>query len=648
MNPKEFKKEDLKIIKELGHGNFGKVYLVEYHGEKYAMKEISKEDLARSAEEDRLIEAVKKEIDIQKMMSQFENSVKVFLNFEDDKYYIFILELCDESLLDLLKEKKKLTVEEILHLMKGLNKVFKYMIKIGIVHRDIKPENILIKYVDDSRTKYIPKVADYGISRTLKDGLAKTEVGTPEYRAPEITRQDYYDNKCDLFSIGVMLYKCYFNSYPFKKNDANRPIYSNKKLKDCENKTLDDLLNKLLIIDPAKRISWEEYFNHPFFKEFEDLNSQLGKLQIDDDDDKEHQIINFYDYVIEKIIIQNNIKKNNLPNIDFENFISINECLNSKDDSEFILGILGKYLEKIGIRALIEKHESPRYYELREYHKNIIQIICNSYILKKMYIFHFDLGVKKLRQIVSNPIEKGNFNEKLKNIILKEYHLKEEEIFITNHRREKNIFTVMMLIKSNVNLEITKDKLIGIFGEEDDDLKTLSKIDIENFFPIIKLNKSMLSPQNNNKDNKWKIGQKRGGEDYIPPLGWMSYAINIVKCFNDKNYNWIGSQNKPGEWCTGYCGLKGITRSMEQIYENEDDFRHPGNKIGIGVYCTSDPSILEKETETIDVNGEKYKVGFMVRVRPDVIRACEKNKRIWVVNGNDNEIRPYGILVKKL
>ena len=216
MNPKEFKKEDLKIIKELGHGSFGKVYLVEYHGEKYAMKEISKEDLARSAEEDRLIEAVKKEIDIQKMMSQFENSVKVFLNCEDDKYYIFILELCDDSLLDLLKEKNKLTVEEILHLMKGLNKVFKYMIKIGIVHRDIKPENILIKYVDDSRTKYIPKVADYGISRTLKDGLAKTEVGTPEYRAPEITRQDYYDNKCDLFSIGVMLYKCYFNSYPFK------------------------------------------------------------------------------------------------------------------------------------------------------------------------------------------------------------------------------------------------------------------------------------------------------------------------------------------------------------------------------------------------------------------------------------------------
>jgi serine/threonine protein kinase len=540
-----------------------------------------------------------------------------------------------------------LTVEEILYIMKGLNKVFKYMIKIGLVHRDIKPDNILIKYVDSSKTKYIPKIADFGLSRTLKDGLATSEVGTPQYWAPEISSQQYYDNKCDLFSIGVMLYRCYFNSSPFKSNLSDRPIYSDKKLKDCEDKTLDDLINRLLIIDPAKRISWEEYFNHPFFKEVEDLNSQLVKLQIDDDD-KEHQVINFYDYVIEKIIIQNNIEKKNLQYIDPQSFISINECLNSKDDSEFILGILGKYLEQIRIKALIEKNESPRNYELREYHKNIFQMICNNYILKKVYLLDFDLGEKRLKQIVNNPIERGNFNEKLNNIILKEYHLKEEEIFITNQRRENNKFTVMIFIKSNFSKEITKNKLIDIFGEKYDDLKTLSKIDIEKIIPLIKLNKSMLCPQNNNKENKWKIGEKRGGEDYIPPLGWISYAINIQKCFNDKNYNWIGSQNKPGEWCTAYCGLKGITQSMEQIYENEDDFRHPGEKIGIGVYCTSDPSIMEKETETIDANGKKYMVGFMLRIKPDKIRACAKNNKIWIVNGNDNEFRPYGILVKEL
>ena len=56
---------------------------------------------------------------------------------------------------------------------------------------------------------------------------------------------------------------------------------------------------------------------------------------------------------------------------------------------------------------------------------------------------------------------------------------------------------------------------------------------------------------------------------------------------------------------------------------------------------------MEKDAETINVNGEDYKVGFMVRVKPDKIRASAKNKNIWIVNGNDNEFRPYGILIKK-
>ena len=57
---------------------------------------------------------------------------------------------------------------------------------------------------------------------------------------------------------------------------------------------------------------------------------------------------------------------------------------------------------------------------------------------------------------------------------------------------------------------------------------------------------------------------------------------------------------------------------------------------------------MEEYTETINANEEKYKVGFMIRVKPDKIRASQKNKDIWIVNGNDNELREYGILIKKL
>ena len=57
---------------------------------------------------------------------------------------------------------------------------------------------------------------------------------------------------------------------------------------------------------------------------------------------------------------------------------------------------------------------------------------------------------------------------------------------------------------------------------------------------------------------------------------------------------------------------------------------------------------MEEYTETINANGENYKVGFMIRIKPDKIRASQKNKNIWVVNGDVNELRPYGILLKKL
>lgn len=134
---------------------------------------------------------------------------------EDDENYIFFMELCDTSLQKLLAKKKKFTPSEILYIMEGLNKVFKYMVNNNIIHRYIKPDNILIKYIDDSKTKFIPKICDYGISRELEDGIATTNAGTAEFKAPEVMDKEYdkYNNKSDLFSIGVMMHWLLFYEY---------------------------------------------------------------------------------------------------------------------------------------------------------------------------------------------------------------------------------------------------------------------------------------------------------------------------------------------------------------------------------------------------------------------------------------------------
>ena len=227
--------------------------------------------------------------------------------------------------------------------MEGLNKPFKYMHNNGILHRDIKPENILIKFVDSSKANYIPKIGDYGISRELDNGKATTIVGTPRYMSPEVLiGEDEYTDKSDLFSIGTMIYELYFNSFPFilpfsRNKDEINKNYNTKKKEDCQDKLLDDLLNKLLKYDPDERISWEDYFRHPFFsnKEVDDLAKKVDNLKIYDE--KEHQIIHLYDYALERMV-GFNTSMVIAPKIN----ITIDECLKLKDKPFFILGILGK------------------------------------------------------------------------------------------------------------------------------------------------------------------------------------------------------------------------------------------------------------------------------------------------------------------
>jgi len=91
--------------------------------------------------------------------------------------------------------------------------------------------------------------------------------------APEILNDDDYTNKCDLWSIGVIIFQLKTKSFPYKGN-VERAILKEIKNKglsilniiDDNEKDLKDLLSRLLVSDPNKRISWDDYFNHQFFK----------------------------------------------------------------------------------------------------------------------------------------------------------------------------------------------------------------------------------------------------------------------------------------------------------------------------------------------------------------------------------------------
>ena len=90
--------------------------------------------------------------------------------------------------------------------------------------------------------------------------------GTPMTQAPEVLFKKDYNEKADLWSIGVKLYFLYFNEYPFNENN----ILNGKipKINLPENEELKNLIISLLEVEPNKRISWDDYFIHPFFRRY--------------------------------------------------------------------------------------------------------------------------------------------------------------------------------------------------------------------------------------------------------------------------------------------------------------------------------------------------------------------------------------------
>ena len=175
-----------------------------------------------------------------------------------------------------------------------------------IVHRDLKPENILI--VDRDKNNYPRiKICDFGTSKMFEKGAIQRKlVGSSYYIAPEVLKK-HYDEKCDIWSCGVILYILLSGRPPFGgENDKEimervaigkydlQSSPFNKTSKNCL-----DLIQKLLIMDPKKRITAQEALAHPWFK---DNRSKELFNQIKDESTLKKLIANLKAYRRDSII----------------------------------------------------------------------------------------------------------------------------------------------------------------------------------------------------------------------------------------------------------------------------------------------------------------------------------------------------------
>ena len=210
-----------------------------------------------------------------KLCSKSNNNIVKFYEYYDtEEEFVIVMELCDNNLKHFLFERKNgLNKNEIKEIIMQLNNAFRIMVDNKIIHRDLKLENILIKYINEDKTKYSVKLADYGVSKKLNTLAQKcrTHAGTLITMAPEILKDEDYDNRCDLWSLGIIIYQLFFKELPYKSSTEIGLInqiekYGQTLLKKTNDKFLDNLISKLLVSEPIRRITWEEYFNHPFCK----------------------------------------------------------------------------------------------------------------------------------------------------------------------------------------------------------------------------------------------------------------------------------------------------------------------------------------------------------------------------------------------
>jgi calcium-dependent protein kinase len=176
------------------------------------------------------------------------NVIKLYEIFEDKRYIYLVMEMCSggelfDRIYEKINEHKTYTEKEAARIFKQMMTAICHCHSNKICHRDLKPENLLFLNKSDEDLKVI----DFGLSRVFgeKDHIMHTKVGTAYYVSPEILKGDY-DEKCDIWSSGVILYILLTGIPPFNgesDNDIYRKIAKKKFSYPSPGKELNKIFN---------------------------------------------------------------------------------------------------------------------------------------------------------------------------------------------------------------------------------------------------------------------------------------------------------------------------------------------------------------------------------------------------------------------
>eukprot|EP00877_Chromochloris_zofingiensis_P008776 jgi/Chrzof1/4151/Cz14g00290.t1 len=263
--------DDFVVREKIGSGSYGVVYKVvrKVDRQTYALKEIDLQGLSRKEQEECIRETqILSHLDSQHIIRYYDS----FL--EKGKLFIVTEFAAGGNLHDFVKRQKQKLPEELvwrlyIQMLLGLN----HMHKRKILHRDFKTLNV---FLDD---KFNVKLGDLGVAKVLTThtAFAKTIVGTPYYLSPELCEDKPYNEKSDVWALGVTLYECCTQRHPFDADNQGALIL--KILRgmypavEGYSKELISVIKACLTLDVRKRPDTEKLLAQKSFRQWA---AQLG------------------------------------------------------------------------------------------------------------------------------------------------------------------------------------------------------------------------------------------------------------------------------------------------------------------------------------------------------------------------------------
>ncbi|KAJ4405539.1 spindle assembly checkpoint kinase [Gnomoniopsis sp. IMI 355080] len=262
--PRTFHLGMFEIGKPLGKGKFGRVYLVRERTSGFicALKVLYKSELQQGSGVEK---QVRREIEIQQNL-RHPNILRLFGHFHDPKRIFLILEFAGQGeLYKLLRKESRFPEWKAAQYIAQMASALKYLHRKHVIHRDIKPENILVGIHDEI------KISDFGWSVHAPNKRRATLCGTLDYLPPEMiksgSRDNTYDEKVDLWSLGVLTYEFLVGEAPFE----DTPVMTHRRIARADmtipsfvSPEARDLIKRLLVLDPEKRLPLDAVQEHPW------------------------------------------------------------------------------------------------------------------------------------------------------------------------------------------------------------------------------------------------------------------------------------------------------------------------------------------------------------------------------------------------